>query len=64
MSGVFNEPEQHPRRPIDIRALPIPHMVNMLVFVDFMDQPCCETYNCALMIVYAVSLFHQVVPCR
>ena len=47
-----------------IGALPIPHMVKTLVYVDFIDQPRCETYNYALMIVDAPSLCCQVVPGR
>ena len=55
------------KRPGDlglIGPLPIPHMVNMLVNVDFIDRPRCETYDYALMIVDVLSLFCQDVPCR
>ena len=47
-----------------IGALRIPHVVNMLVYVGFVDRPCCETYDYALMIVHALSLFCRVVLWR
>ena len=47
-----------------IGALPVPHMVKTLVYVDFIDQPRCETYDYALLIIDSLSLFCQVVPCR
>ena len=47
-----------------VGALPIPHMVNRRVYVDFIDRPCCETYDYPMMIVDALSFFCHVVPCR
>ena len=44
-------------------VLPLPHMVNALLYVDFIDRPKCHNYDFALMIVDALSAFCQVVPC-
>ena len=38
--------------------------MNTLVYVEFIDRPRCETYDYALVIVDALSLFCQLVPCR
>ena len=54
-------------RPSDRRllgVLPLPHMVNALPYVDFIDRPKCHNCNYALMIVDALSAFCQVVPCK
>ena len=54
-------------RPSDRRllgVLPIPHMVNALLYVEFIDRPKCHNYEYALMIVDALSAFCQVVPCK
>ena len=54
-------------RPSDrglVGALPIPHMVNTQVYVDFIDRPRCENYDYALMVVDGLSLFCQVIPCK
>ena len=40
-------------------VLPLPHVVNALLYVDFIDRPKCHNYNYALM-----SAFCQVVPCK
>ena len=45
-------------------VLPLPHMVNALLYVDFIDKPKCPNYDYALMIVDALSAFCQVVPCK
>ena len=45
-------------------VLPLPHMANALLYVDFIDRPKCHNYDYALMIVDALSAFCQVVPCR
>ena len=45
-------------------VLPLPHMVNALLYVDFIDRPKCHNYDYALMIVDALSAFCQVVPCK
>ena len=45
-------------------VLPLPHMVNAVLCVDFIDRPKCHNYNYALMIVDALSAFCQVVPCK
>ena len=45
-------------------VLPLPHMVNALLYVDFIDRPKCHNYDCALMIVDALSAFCQSVPCK
>ena len=45
-------------------VLPLPHMVNALPYVDFIDRPKCHNYDYALMIVDALSAFRQVVPCK
>ena len=39
-------------------------MVNGLLFVDFIDRPKCHNYDYALMIVDALSVFCEVVPCK
>ena len=44
--------------------LPLPHMVNALLYADFIDRPKCHNYDYALMIVDALSVFCQVVPCN
>ena len=44
--------------------LPLPHMVNALLYVDFIDRPKCHNYDYALMIVDALSAFCPVVPCK
>ena len=54
-------------RPSDrglLGVLPLPHMVNALLYVDFIDRPKCHNYDYALMIVDALSAFCQVVPCK
>ena len=54
-------------RPSDrglLGVLPLPHMVNALLYVDFIDRPKCDHYDYALMIVDALSAFCQVVPCK
>ena len=54
-------------RPSDqglLGALPLPHMVNALLYVDLIDRPKCHNYDSALMIVDALSAFCQVVPCK
>ena len=43
-------------------VLPLPHMVNALLYVDFIDRTKCHKYEYALMIVDALSAFCQVVP--
>ena len=56
-----------PNRPSDrglLGVLPLPHMVNALLYVNFIDRPKCHNYNYALMIVEALSAFCQVVPCK
>ena len=45
-------------------VLPLPHMVNALLYVDFIDRPKCHNYDYALMIVDALSAFCHVVPCK
>ena len=45
-------------------VLPLPHMVNALLYVDFIDRLKCHNYDYALMIVDALSAFCQVVPCK
>ena len=45
-------------------VLPLPHMVNALLYVDFIDRPKCHNYDYALMIVDALSAFCQDVPCN
>ena len=44
--------------------LPLPHMVNALLYVDFIDRPKYHDYDYALMILDARSAFCQVVPCK
>ena len=54
-------------RPSDrglLGALPLPHMVNTLLYLDFIDRPKCHNYDYALMIVDALSAFCQVGPCK
>ena len=54
-------------RPSDrglLGVLPQPHMVNALLYVDFINRPKCHNYDYALMIVVALSAFCQVVPCK
>ena len=54
-------------RPSDrglLGVLPLPHMVNALLYGDFIDRPKCDNYDYALMIVDALSAFCQVVPCK
>ena len=54
-------------RPSDrglLGVLPLPHMVNALLYVDFIDRSKCHNYDYALMIVDALSAFCQVVPCK
>ena len=45
-------------------VLPLPHMVNALLYLDFIDRPKCHNYDYALMIVDALNAFCQVVPCK
>ena len=45
-------------------VFPLPHMVNALLYVDFIDRPKCHNYDYALMIVDALSAFCQVVLCN
>ena len=45
-------------------VLPLPHLVNALLYVDFIDRPKCHNYDYALMMVDALSTFCQVVPCK
>ena len=45
-------------------VLPLPHMVNALLYVDFIDRPKCHNFDHALMIVDRLSAFCQVVPCK
>ena len=45
-------------------VLPLPHMVNAMLYVDFIDRPKCHNYDYALMIADALSAFCQVVPCK
>ena len=45
-------------------VLQLAHMVNALLYVDFIDRPKCHNYDYALMIVHAQSAFCQVVPCK
>ena len=47
-----------------IGVLPLPHMVNALLYADFIDRPKCHNYDYALMIVDGLSAFCQVVPCK
>ena len=52
-------------RPSDrglLGVLPLPHMVNALLYVDFIDRPKCHNYDCALMILDALSASCQVEP--
>ena len=54
-------------RPSDrglLGVLPLPPMVNAVLYVDFIDRPECHNCNYALMIVDALSAFCQVVPCK
>ena len=54
-------------RPSDRRllgVLPLPHIVNALLYVDFIDRPKCHNYDYALMIVDALGAVCQVVPCK
>ena len=54
-------------RPSDrglLGVLPLPHMVNALLYVDFIDRPKCHNYGYAWMIVDALSALYQVVPCQ
>ena len=54
-------------RPSDrglLGVLPVPHMVNALLYVDFIDRPKCHNYDYALMIVDALSAFCQGAPCK
>ena len=47
-------------RPSDrglLGVLPLPHMVNALLYVDFIDRPKCHNYDYALMIADALSAF-------
>ena len=44
--------------------MPLPHMVNALLYMDFIDRPKCHNYDYALMIFDALSAFCQVVPCK
>ena len=49
-------------RPSDrglLGVLPLPHMVNALLYVDFIDRPECHNFDYALMIVDALSAFCQ-----
>ena len=41
-------------------VLPLPHMVNALLYVDFIDRPKCHNYDYALMDVDTPSAFCQV----
>ena len=43
-------------------VLPLPHMVNALLYMDFIDRPKCHNYDYALMTVDALSAVCQVVP--
>ena len=45
-------------------ALPLPHMVNALLYADFIDRPKCHNYDNALMIVDALSALCQAVPSK
>ena len=45
-------------------VLPLPHMVNALLYLDLIDRQKCRNYDYALMIVDALSAFCQVVPCK
>ena len=54
-------------RPSDrglLGVLRLPHIVNALLYVDFIDRPKCHNYDYALMIVDALTAFCQVVPCK
>ena len=54
-------------RPSDgglLGVLSLPHMVNALLYVDFIDRPKCHNYDYAVMIVDTLSAFCQVVPCK
>ena len=54
-------------RPSDrgfLDVLPLPHMVNELLYVDFIDRLKYHNYNYALMIVDALGAFCPVVPCK
>ena len=54
-------------RPSDrglLGVLPLPHMVNALLYVDFIDRPKCHNYDYALTIGGALSAFCQNVPCK
>ena len=68
MQGTCKECVRSKRnRPSDrglLGVLPLPQMVNALLYVDFIDRPKCHNYDYALMIVDALSAFCQVVPCK
>ena len=54
-------------RPSDqglLGVLPLPHMVNALLNLDFIDRSKCHNYYYALMIVDVLSAFCQVIPCK
>ena len=44
--------------------LPLPDLVNSLVYVDFIDRQSYGQFDYCLMIVDSLSRFCQVVPCR
>ena len=47
-----------------VNCLPLPNLVNSLVYVDFIDRHKYGQFNYCLMIVDSLSSFYQVVPCR
>ena len=54
-------------RPSDrglLGVLPLPHMVNAVLYVAFIDRPKCHNYDYGWMIVDALSAFCHVVTCK
>ena len=57
-------PSSQRHLPTYLGVLPLPHMVNARLYVDFVDRPKCHNYHYALMIVDALNAFCQNVPCK
>ena len=64
MQAVRHEQTDRPSDRGILGVLPIQHMVNELLYMDFIDRAKCHNYDYVFMIVDALSAFCQVVPCK
>ena len=47
-----------------VGCLPLPDLVNSLVYVDFINRQSCGQFDYCRMIVDSLSSFCQAVPCK